>query len=354
MWLLTASLLAGPALAQQGTTSGDLLTVGGTPEYYVVQNGDTLWEISARFLGNPMYWPRLWSINEQVTNPHWIYPGNRIVFRMGTQLEPPGVELEGVPSREGYTVAGLDYSETAPECGADVRFETRREAARYVAPGFLAEEDQLETYGTVYRARSQATHLGEGDLVYLDLENPDSFDCGDRVSIFRQVERKVRHPESRKRRYGGMYQVVGEAVVVHRAGDLLTAQLTRGLSEVLRGDLVGPAIPVAVDVDVRVPDGDLRGSVVANLHAEATTLNSVGETVFLDMGRDDGVRVGSTFYLIHQRDEWISLDDTDSRLPDSVVGRVVVVRVDDAHSTGVVVDASRTVEAGLVATEFVN
>lgn len=354
MWMLTASLLTASAVAQQGGGSGDQLSAGGTPEYYVVQKGDTLWEISSRFLGNSAYWPRLWSINEQVTNPHWIYPGNRIVFRMGTLLEPPGVELEGVPTRDGYSVAGLDYAETAPECGPDVRFDSRRESARYVAPGFLAVEDDLETYGTVHRARSQGTHMAEGDLVYLDLENPDAFDCGDRVSIFRQVERKVRHPGSRKTQFGSMYQVVGEAVVVHTNGDLVSAQLTRGIKEVTRGDLVGPSIPVAVDVDLRAPEGDLRGVVIGTLHQDEQMLTSLGETVFLDQGREDGVRVGTTFYLVHQRDEWVSFVEDDERIPDSVVGRVVVVRVDDTHSTGVVVDASRPVDAGTTVSQFVN
>ena len=91
-------------------TTGDTLGMtssSGTPEYYVVQEGDTLWEISSRFLGNAYYWPKLWSINEQVTNPHWIYPGNRIRFTMGTLLEPPDVGLDG-GGGDSYTVSSLN------------------------------------------------------------------------------------------------------------------------------------------------------------------------------------------------------------------------------------------------------
>ena len=66
----------------------------------MVAPGDTLWEIAQAFLGNPYYWPRLWSINDYITNPHWIYPGNRIVFRMGSLIEPPSVELE--TERDGF------------------------------------------------------------------------------------------------------------------------------------------------------------------------------------------------------------------------------------------------------------
>jgi nucleoid-associated protein YgaU len=45
------------------------------PESYVIQRGDTLWDLSSRYLDSPWYWPKLWSYNPQVENPHWIYPG---------------------------------------------------------------------------------------------------------------------------------------------------------------------------------------------------------------------------------------------------------------------------------------
>ena len=70
----------------EATRNRQGIVIGGSgqrvvPEIYTVRRGDTLWDITGRYYGNPWYWPRVWSYNPEVTNPHWIYPLDRLRLR---------------------------------------------------------------------------------------------------------------------------------------------------------------------------------------------------------------------------------------------------------------------------------
>jgi len=74
--LVVAALVALPATGSgqneqvEVIESGDVIQL--QPDYptrYTVVNGDTLWDISTRFLRTPWHWPRIWKINEQIANP---------------------------------------------------------------------------------------------------------------------------------------------------------------------------------------------------------------------------------------------------------------------------------------------
>ncbi|WP_265433476.1 LysM peptidoglycan-binding domain-containing protein [Aeromonas salmonicida] len=76
MYLKQTILACLLATLSQAAMADQLTLKAGYPERYVVQKGDTLWDISGRYLAQPWLWPRLWNINPQIANPHWIYPGD--------------------------------------------------------------------------------------------------------------------------------------------------------------------------------------------------------------------------------------------------------------------------------------
>ena len=355
--LLMLSLLAG--LSHQAQAQDVLRITGLSPEdsaslpdQYIIQPGDTLWDISSKFFGNSDNWPRLWSINEQITNPHWIYPGNIIAFVPGTELDPPDMSLQpgGSSLHEGYTTPTVYFEEGELECGPDLRFTEHLVSAQYTAPGLLDDSRETDILGTVYKARSAALAQGERDIIFLELDDASYADCGDVVSILHRKMRKVKHPEGGAR-YGAMYEVVGEARILNIQDDIATAVLRRSYAEVVRGDLVSVRVPIHVELEVEEPHGSLEGVIVARLHQLESNTAATSEVVFLDRGRADGVRVGDSFYAIERRDEYLDRKKDDDRLPPSVVARMVIVRVDENSSTAVVVQASRVIDVGVHVTQ---
>ena len=71
----TLALLAGMLVAVSAWAAGAQLRADH-PDTYTVRRGDTLWDISAKFLSKPWLWPEIWQANPQVKNPHLIYPGD--------------------------------------------------------------------------------------------------------------------------------------------------------------------------------------------------------------------------------------------------------------------------------------
>ncbi|MGD0586122.1 MAG: LysM peptidoglycan-binding domain-containing protein, partial [Oryzomonas sp.] len=66
---------------------------------YVIKKGDTLWGLSERFIKDPRYWPNMWSKNSQITNPHLIYPGQKVrVFPDRLEFEPREQGVTGASS----------------------------------------------------------------------------------------------------------------------------------------------------------------------------------------------------------------------------------------------------------------
>ena len=309
---------------------------------YVIQPGDTLWELSQAFLGDPEYWPKLWSINEYITNPHWIYPGNIIGFTPGTTIDPPQIDILTGQQQEGYVVDSVEYETIESTCGPDIAFDFKQPTGTFLVPGFIETDENLEVLGTVEASPHNQSFMVENDKIYLKLQDPELYSCGDIVTIFRKVKKRVHHPDSYFKKYGSMYLIVGDAKVVHQYGNYVVAEIRTSQAEIQRGDMVTSPTPTVVQVDIDVPKGSLQGVIIDQL-SQNHSFSSERDTVFIDRGADDGVKVGDSFYIITQHDPYVSEMKEDYSLPPSVIGRIVVVQVKDNHAVAVITDAATSI-----------
>ena len=330
------------ALAQQGTfIVEETETEDATMNQYMIQPGDTLWDLAQANFGDPQYWPQLWSINEYITNPHWIYPGNAIQFTPGTTIEPPQIDI--ISNKEiGYVVDQQQYGTTESLCGPDVRFDFKQPTGTFLVSGFIEDPDNLEVLGKVEASPKNQSFLIEENRVYMRLNDPEIYDCGDVVTVVRKVKRKVRHPNSYFKKYGSMYQIVGDVRILHTYGNYVVGEIRSSIQEIHRSDLVISSRPTVVQLEVDKPSGNLQGVVIDRL-AQGHSYSTERDTLFIDRGFADGVMVGDTFYIVSQRDPY--LDDTKENyeLPPVVIGRVVIVDVKEDSSVAVLTDVHTTI-----------
>ena len=55
-------------------------------QVHVIARGDTLWDLAAKYYGDPYLWPQIWEKNQYILDAHWIYPGDPLV--LGPQVAP--------------------------------------------------------------------------------------------------------------------------------------------------------------------------------------------------------------------------------------------------------------------------
>lgn len=355
--LAAAALTSAPALAQEEGASevekddapatsqkGEVSAPGAA---HKVEKGDTLWDLSQKYLGSPWYWPKVWSYNPEIANPHWIYPGNDVRFF------PSGEE---VPAQVDVGPAVEDVQENAPT--EDVEgvvtlgplTYTPKGAITLTGTGFVTTREIEET-GRVGASFSESTMISFPQTFYAELNNKRSPRLGETFVIFRS-EGEVLHPFTREP-MGYLTRIVGQAKVTRVAKNgVATCTIERQFDEIVRGDLLGPAgESLTKTIAPRPNDKEMKDITVISALPKYLTNFGEHHLLVVDRGSDDGVKAGNVFTIIRQNDfaaqelvfaPWV----VNENLPVEEVGQCMAFEVKTKVTTCLVIRSMRELVPG--------
>jgi hypothetical protein len=314
------------------------------PDRYIVVRGDTLWDISAKFLQKPWRWPEIWQLNrEQIRDPHWIYPGNIVYLDMSNGQ--PRLRL-GQAMGDASSAANAGTVKVQPTVRANSLQETAIPTisssviAAFINRPLIVTIEQLKTNPRILATQDGRVNVGPGDVAYVrGIKGEGVTDW----HIYREAK-PILDPDTRKPiAYEALF--VGSARL-ERVGDPATLRITGTSEEVGVGDRLLPAeLGRPFNYAPHPPDQDVVGRIVSIYRGVSQVgRNSV---VAVNLGSKTGLEVGNVLGIKQRGREVLDPETkTKVRLPDEPTGYLLIFRVFDNISYGLVTAASDAVSLG--------
>jgi hypothetical protein len=330
------------------------------PTTYVVQKGDTLWDIAGRFLKKPWLWPEIWQANPQVENPHLIYPGDVLSL----------VYLDGEPrvGATGPQVGDAINTIALAEIEPFLKHFTIVDDAKSLPYVIGLEDDRLySTAGQRVFVRG-LSNAAPGQVV--DFGRPVNRFGGGKgrsgpgfTSLDFRGDPQHRHWVTPPVMHEATGENLGDELQIHATGEVTQIQgeiavvvLREEGREIRVGDRVLPAEAQPYDLQFmpRAPDSIPPG---AQLLAIADGYENAGPkyVVALNVGARDGIRNGHVFSI--WEDGKFRADNIRNRnamharadgldMPDDFVGHLMVFRTFDKVSYALVMSGIRPANHG--------
>jgi len=320
---------AAPAESGYYVTGGDTgytepseIHTGTLPDLHVVRTGDTLWDISFYYFNDPWQWPKVWSYNPQITNPHWIYPGDLV------RLLPRGVFVNNATPEPGPGTPEPVQPDAVPPPAK--KFEVGIKQTAFI------DKKQLDDSVTIDGSVDEKGLLGDGDSVYLSYPSGKPPQVGQRYSIYVPGSKAKQGDKV----FGSYVTILGTLEVVSVKQD----KRARGViinanQEIERGAKVGPLVKGYKTVPPVPAKVDAQGTIVGLLTRDQ--LIGDGEVVFLSLGKSSGLAVGNRMTVVRRGDAYPGKMESqvgrdDRRFPARALGEIVIVEVGDKISVGLV------------------
>jgi LysM domain len=311
------------------------------PDQHVVVRGDTLWGISGQFLQHPWCWPQVWGLNQdQIHNPHWIYPGQIVYFdRVNGRLRL-GNSSGGEPG-----VVKLSPQTRVQGIGRDAITTISTDAiGPFLSQPLIIEGDDLKRAPHIVAVQEGHLNLGVGDKAYVrgDLTDAAAF------QVFRPGN-PLKDPVTGK-------VIANEALYLgtlklERRGstpdEAATFSVVDTKEEMQVGDRIIPRpVEPILNYVPHAPAGNVDARIVSIYGGVATAAQNQIATI--NQGKADNIDVGTVLQLsrLGQTIKDPADHNKKVKLPDEQYGTLFIFRVFNHISYGLIMEVQNTVDIG--------
>lgn len=325
------------SLAYNAANADEVALRADHPDSYTVVKGDTLWDISARFLETPWLWPEVWSFNPQIKNPHLIYPGDTVSL---------------VYDEHGKPMLKVDRGQATVKMSPKVR-STRIDQPISTIPldsiqQFLSQprvvsESEINTAAYIVASSDGRLIAGKGDTIYVR----GLVSGGDTDYSVLRIGQAYRNQGSKTGEILGYEALHVADAKVEQFGDPATLTIIASNRETLINDRLLPKRDPGLDTMFipHPPEAKIEGQIVAVVDG----VSRIGQyqTVVINQGEQRGMEAGHVLAIYQLggqvRDEHSDKGNELVTLPDVRAGIVLVVRAYDLVSYALVMEATRDI-----------
>lgn len=302
----------------------------GAPNEYVVQVGDTLWDIAGKFLKDPWFWPEIWYVNPDIENPHLIYPGDVLGL----------VYIDGQPRITNVRASTYRLSPQArvtplTEAITSIPYE---DVAAFLSSGVILEKSQADSLPYLLDTRGDHLIASAGNQVYVRGITQGA--PGARYSVVHIGDPLYDPDDNRLIGYQGIQVAEGS---LRRGGDPATVALTDSSREAKPGDRLLPEeVNIPLNFYPRSPSTAIEGRIISVVGG----VTQIGQymVVVMNRGTDNGVSTGDVLTVWKAGEEVQDRFGGGSvRLPDEEAGTVMVFKTFDRISFGLVMEATEAI-----------
>jgi hypothetical protein len=308
--------------------------------YYTVQKGDTLWDISQKFFKDPELWPDLWGRNQELSNPHWIYPGDLLhIYMRGGKIYVEKVDQRPAPT------APTPEPEPAPQVEPPYFFYSSIEKVGFIRkPAVVAS-------GLVFKIQGEKVIAGKGDILYIR-QNNGALPVGSRFILYRTFG-PVADPTNKKATKGTQHYFTGVAEITRQEDGYVLAEVIESYRTIQVDDRAMPYEKKSPKIYLPENPPEISGTILRS--EERSEIMGEFSIAFIDKGSQDGVMEGQQFCVYNQDQLKLNARDKEmTALPPEKVGTLLVLHTEQNTATVLVLASSAEFSPGTKFTTTLN